>query len=230
MKTISSLLLEKNGVTTVKKFTFFDAYYTETTIIMNSDELVIPTSITKNFEEGVYPIKLLIDEGYQFINPHNTETEIKLLLPKIISRLKKIGLQENDYFDKFERQEIETTSGKRILPAAMNQFQQFNWHESGLNDFKTTLNIDDELWSICFGIGGDLSEYPNFSFEGAYFMIGHYGSGNYLLLFNADDKNPNDPEIFKMNHDPYGEEFPVYNLGKLSYFVSKMKIQKRIQE
>jgi hypothetical protein len=226
MDKICRLFLEKEGVTTIKSFKYSDLEYTITTIIVDPNTIYIPTVETKNFEEGIYPLKELLDQGYKYINPYDDEIEIKYLSPKIISQLKRIGLDENEYFNPYERDEVETTLGKRILPTAINQFESFNWHESDKNEFKTTIG-NDKINNINFGIGGDLSQYSNHKFEGAYYMVGHYDGGNYYLLFDLDDENHSNPMVYKMDHDPYDEEFPVYSMNcRLSEFVSKMKIDK----
>jgi hypothetical protein len=226
MRDICKLIHEKDGVTTLKSFQFSETDYTVTTIILDSGSVYTPTIETKNFEEGIYPVKNLIDGGYKYTNPYEDEIEIKYLAPKITKRLQKLGFEANAYFDPYERKKVETTLGKRILPTAMNQFQYYNWHESGKNNLKTSIGDDDFITAVHFGILGDLSQYSDHSFEGAYYMIGHYDGGNYMLLFDLDDKNPSDPTVYRMDHDPYDEEFPVYLLCKLSEFVSKMKIEK----
>jgi hypothetical protein len=220
------LLQEKEGIITIKSFQYTDSEYTITTIIVDPNDIYIPTVETKPIEQGVFAVARLIDEGYKYIDPDDKNEEVKLLSKSVTKPLSKLGFEVSNYFNPYDKEEVETPLGKRIIPAAIGQFEYIGWHNEGqINAFETKVN-GDKINDINFGIGGDLSEYFSrySAIEGAYYMVGHYDGGNYILLFNLDDSEISDPMVYKMDHDPDpDDDDPAYTLCRLSEFVSKIK-------
>jgi hypothetical protein len=225
MERLIKLQQEKEGVTTIKSLLYTETNYTISTIIEDSHEVYIPKIETKPIEEGVFPVARLIDEGYKYINPIDGNEEIKLLSESIIKPLSQFGFEVSNYFNPYDNKVVQTPLGQRILPASINRFEYIGWHnERQINTFETKINRD-KINDINFGKGGDLSQYFSqyAAIEGAYYMVGHYDGGNYILLFNLDDNDVSDPIVYKMDHDPDPDDDPAYMLGRLSEFVSKMK-------
>jgi hypothetical protein len=119
---------------------------------------------------------------------------------------------------------VDTPSGPRELPLSIHQFAYgFEW-----NGFELEGAVGHrDVWMLELNVTGELYQS---GFARAYYMVGHYDGGNYMLLVDLDDSDPTNPEVFSVDHDPDPDDEgdPAYSFDcRLDIFLASIVKKKR---
>jgi hypothetical protein len=128
---------------------------------------------------------------------------------RVIAELNRLGIPTNTttISDQYTAQ---TPCGPRSVPEPLRELLGYDWSAVELNGTVGRHSI----WMLELGISGELYQSH---LSKAYWMIGGYDGGNYMVLVELDDRDPTDPQIYIVDHDTSDEDSdPSRALGPAS--------------
>ena len=143
----------------------------------------------------------------------------------------------NDLNLQFQRLGIMPGAGDQILPEQRASYESapamlelitakypfFTQKFSATSEISKIWQPDDFVFVVP-SLLGDL-EYMDPGQKYRFIMLGHFDAGNYLVCLDLNDKNPDDPSVFILDHySPSQEPKPD---AKLSEFLGQLEANKQ---
>ena len=117
---------------------------------------------------------------------------------------------------------VATKSGRYEMPEPLRQFiDNIQWPMG--REYKWEENGEREMWMLDFGYI-ELGEYEC-SFHRPFLGIGMYDRGNYFLIIDMTDPQPEDPMVYTLDHESFDEHQPNQLDLRLSELLTKLTFE-----
>jgi leucine-rich repeat protein SHOC2 len=144
----------------------------------------------------------------------------KRLAPAVLEQIARLGGRVASASEIPKTMFEKTKGGDWPIPEAIRQFER---------DVKWPKGVTfrgEEVWLVDFGGGANLDEYEC-TYYHPYYGIGLADGGNYYLLVDLGDETPEDPAVYKLDHESFAEHGARCIADKLSEILAGLAREKK---